>query len=65
MRILSWEELERIDSEVYNEGYRGYEFDQESTLRMLEAMGPLHPQEQESQDMTGTTTMSTSDSRRN
>ncbi len=47
MRELSRDEIKQIEVEVYNEGYRGYEFDEESTLRMLEAMDkpPLTAQE--------------------
>lgn len=40
----------------YNEGYRGYEFDEESTLRMLEAMDKPPLKAQESQGMTDITT---------
>ena len=49
MRKLSWDEIKQIETEVYNEGYRGYEFDEESTLRMLEAMDkpPLKAQKRQ------------------
>ncbi len=52
MRKLSWDEIKQIETEVYNEGYRGYEFDEESTLRMLEAMDKPPLKAQESQGMT-------------
>ncbi|MBS7366087.1 MAG: hypothetical protein KIG31_05790 [Oscillospiraceae bacterium] len=56
MRKLSWDEIKQIETEVYNEGYRGYEFDEESTLRMLEAMDKPPLKAQESQGMTDITT---------
>ena len=56
MRKLSWDEIKQIETEVYNEGYRGYEIDEESTLRMLEAMDKPPLKAQESQGMTDITT---------
>lgn len=56
MRKLSRDEIKQIETAVYNEGYRWYEFDEESTLRMLEAMDKPPLKAQESQGTTGTTT---------
>ena len=46
MRRLSRDEIDQIAKKVYNEGYRGYVYDEELTSRVLKAMDESPREEQ-------------------